>query len=218
MADLEKIEALSVFVYGEDDIDIAQKLVTEIDEGRYEADDEDYLVLTEEEADEKALQYAKDLIDVAGYEGLNLDITNYIDEERAYRDAFEEMNRSYMEEIQTEESSDDSLYLNRLHEELVEAGLCEDLESNPDIDEDSLVDDYEYEFSESTLEGYDGLYDYFENNFGKEEAIDLAKKSYAIDDDEIAEDIVNIDGRGSLLSSWDGNEYEENGYFIYKLG
>lgn len=111
--------------------------ITENDEFTFEIEssNETYLVLTDEEADEKALEYNKDILDELGIEDLHPYVyMDYIESEW-FDDAMHEYNKSYAYDIKNENSDD--TYINRLHEEMVSKGIL----SEPEWPDES---DYEY--------------------------------------------------------------------------
>lgn len=196
-----------------------------------------YLVLTEEEADKTAIDYARNLIDDIGIDNLSNGTKDVIYSEYVktdwYDEAMEEYNQSYADDIKTEASSDDDLYVNRLHEEMVEKGVMEEPEwpeesefEVEDADGDMEIDDDAYEDAKSDfrtdLEGevenniddfveqmgadYENGLEYYKDHFGEEETARIAVENDLVDKDAVAEYIVDQDGRGQSISSYDGGE------------
>lgn len=252
------------------------------DENLFVCGNEEYLVLTDSEADDRALQSVKDLIDDIGITGFgepakSYAFDNFVQTEW-FDEAMHEYNESYAYDIKSESASEP--YLNRLHEEMVEKGILEepewpdedDFESEEFDEEEPIEDDFdsEEEFEEahnewesakeefeeensnstkyedaraayeSELESdidnamesfiealdndYDDGLDYYEQNFGKEEIAAAATNNNLFDEDAFAEWLVNENGRGTELNSYNGGEDsititysgEDLEFFIYR--
>ena len=114
--------------------------ITEEDDEIFEVNGDEYFVLTDDEANEKALDYQLDLLEDVGIEGLEKHIyVDYIASDW-FDTAMHESHESYAWEIK-EESAEYDEYINRLHEEMVEYGVMDEPEW-PD------EDDYKYEREE----------------------------------------------------------------------
>ncbi len=163
---------------------------------------EDFEVLTEDEAEERAYELCINLIDDCGIESFNIDISDFIDEDYM-RDTLEEYYWGYVEDIRTE-PADYEEYENRLEQEIKECG-CDDEDGYVDY----LVGDGDYVNKYIDIFGEDSLNILIQNN----DAI--------IDKDSIAEYCVETDGRGHFISSYDGIEHEvvRDGelYLVYKI-
>jgi len=177
--------------------------------------DSEYLIFKNES---EALDYAhsrvmEDLEENIDY--FNEDfIYSQVDEESAeryFREVYDEMNTSYVEDI---ESESDSKYENRLVAEMVEAGI---------IDEEELAG---YEFSkenfieyltDNQIEDGNGGLDYYEMTFGKEEAMNVIKDNNLIDYSDTSDEAISVDGIAHFISSYDGNTIElPSGYMAYR--
>lgn len=210
----------------------------------------EWLVATEEGADEYAYERVESLIDDIGYEGFNEGfVQNHIDGDRMayyyeewFRDDVEEEPDSYLDddiygddmeltseakeeiekikdmigEVNEEiEETDDPIMREELEDKIQE--LESEIEELED-DEDS------YEFTEEAKERYvegrmqDIRYDpvSFLRDYGLEREIENF-----IDQDSFIEDVINSDGRGHTISSYDGEEdeieYEGTTYYIYRM-
>lgn len=162
---------------------------------------ENYLILTDEEAEEEAIESIKNTLEDCGYNCLNLNLSYYLDE-NFFKEIFEEHYLYYIEDIEEEGSIE---YDNRLVEEMAEAGV--------ESKEDYL--DYLLNSINDYIEEY--IFQYGEDNLN---AI-IKEHPECIDIDTLIDDILNCDGRGSTLSSYDGVEHEiklnNNFYYVYKL-
>ena len=210
----------------------------------------EWLVATEEGADEYAYERVESLIDDIGYEGFNEGfVENHIDGDRMayyyeewFRDDVEEEPESYLDddiygddmELTSEakeeiekikemigefneelEETDDSIMREELEDKI------QDLESEIEDLED---DEDSYEFTEEAKERYvesrmdDVRYDpvRFLRDYGLEREIENF-----IDQESFIEDVINSDGRGHTIASYDGNEdeveYEGTTYYIYRM-
>ena len=192
----------------------------------------------------------RSLIDDIGYEGFNEGfVENHIDGDRMayyyeewFRDDVEEEPESYLDddiygddmELTSEakeeiekikemigefneelEETDDSIMREELEDKI------QDLESEIEDLED---DEDSYEFTEEAKEKYvesrmdDVRYDpvRFLRDYGLEREIENF-----IDQESFIEDVINSDGRGHTIASYDGNEdeveYEGTTYYIYRM-
>lgn len=215
------------------------------DEKLFDVDSEEYLVLTDEEADEEAKTRAKDLLDDIGIDGLSDNVKDHIYQNFVttdwFDDAMKELNDSYAYDIKDEASSDSDMYVSRLHEEMVERGVMEEPEwpSEDDFEEDddafedatsdyrseleSEVEDKIDEFVEALNGDYENGLEYYQQNFGSEEVAEIVKNNDLLDMDAIAEYIIEFDGRGYTISPDYGEDsitikYRNKDYefYIYK--
>lgn len=180
----------------------------------------DYLVLTEDEADDLAVQNTKDILEDVGLEGLNIDITPYVEEDW-FRYALEESNQFYAEDILSES---DRTYDNRLVEECYSNGLISD--DDFELDEDGKIDYTKCQLdSDELIERYteylnDKIKDPIEEfifQYGQDYFDEIVIKNELVDLDDLAEEIVSLDGRGKSLATYDGEEREikSNGEWFY---
>jgi len=188
----------------------------------YSYNDEEYIVLTDKEADELAVEYMKDLLDDIGIEGTNLNQEDYINNTDWFDTAMQESYESYVKEIENES---DNTYDNRLIAELVETGLLDDddfeTDEDGDIDyynlnDDVNLDDKREKYIEVLMDNYSDSVEWFKSNFGDDEFNDILKDKDLIDIDRVVDDIIRIDGRGSVISSYDGAENKLNNFYIYR--
>lgn len=192
----EKIKALMDVVVGE----VENMEEVEIDT-IMEVDGEEYLVLTEDEAETRFHEQERELIEELGLSAFNEWASNYIMDNFLDRDYFDEILResmeNYIEGIKDEEG--------RLEEEMEEVGV-----ENEEDYIDYLI-----------LNAGDSI-QYYKNNFGDDGLQDLINRNESIlDIDGIIEYIEEVDGRGGLLASYDGQEHEvkvDGEYFyIYRV-
>ena len=135
-----------------------------------------------------------------------------------FRDIFDEWNMSYATDIMTE---DDDNYPNRLVAEMVEWGLMDNDEAKGE-DAEEIANDRMSDFVNALTEdqinqGNDG-FTYYIDNFGEEEAFQMALKQGLIDIEGASEDAVNMDGVAHFISSYDGEEIAlDGGSYAYRI-
>ncbi len=150
---------------------------------------------------------------------LNDFFLGYIDTNRAenfFTDIYNEQNYGYAEDIQSEGSSQG--YENRLVDELLERNIItEDQAEEEDFDGSDFIDEFVEEMTNDSINEGRGGYDYYESNFGEEEAKTLAKDNGLIDIRSASENAVNIDGVGHFLAGYDGADIElPSGAYAFK--
>lgn len=167
------------------------------------SDGEEYLVVTDEEADDEFYQYEENLIDELGLDAFSDWAKDYIIENCVDTEWFEnfyyEDYESYANDIETESASSDE-YENRLEEEMAEAE-CTTIEEFVEYMVDRIRDD---------------LVGQFEFDFGKDALRDVVSRYNLLDVDAVVDYIKEQDGR-EVLASYDGRENEVGEYFIYRL-
>lgn len=200
-----------------------------------ETDEEDmeFFVGTYDESYEAAKQDVLDLLDDIGIESLSPDYdwTQFVDDDY-FEQAYEEMERSYLEDIRNEDDYQD-IYANRLIQELVDDW---NILSNDDLveNEDGLLDIAdEDDYDDYIEQGVEALMNNIKDAYGTyakayldelgEENFDAFVKEHGnniLNYEDMAEDIVDTDGMGNSLARYDGKENEVmvNGtdYYIFR--
>ena len=205
----------------------------------------EYAVGLDEAADEAAIERTRSLIDDIGYEGFNPSFMEYyVDGDRVadyaedwFWDDVSEAPEDYLDDDDrelTQHSKDEIEKINeeigRLQEDLEELDSDVEIEVTQDrIDEleerkeDIKMDDDNYEYTEDAKDEYvERRMDEVRNDpvgflrdFGMEESI----KDF-IDEDDFIEGVIESDGRGHTLSSYDGTEneisFDDEWYYIYR--
>ena len=173
----------------------------EVEEGYREEiiviDGNEYLVLTDEEADQEYYEYQMGLIDDMGLDSfsdwakdeiLNHHITS--DYQVLFNEILEESMSCYI---------DDLRHMDELEEEMENAGR-----------------DNEDEFLEYLCDQEDSV-DYFKFNFGQDEYNRIIIENNLIDWDSVIEWTKDIDGRG-IMAGYDGVEMElGNNLYGYRI-
>lgn len=167
------------------------------------SDGEEYLVVTDEEADDEFYNYESELIDELGLDAFSDWAKDYIIENCVdtewFKNFYYEDYESYANDIETESASSDE-YENRLEEEMSEAGV-----------------DTKEDFVEYMVDGIrNDLVGQFEFDFGKDMLRDVVSRYNLLDVDAIIDYIKEQDGR-EILAVYDGIENEEGEYFIYRI-
>jgi hypothetical protein len=196
----------------------------------------EYAVGNDEAADEAAIERTRSLIDDIGYEGFNPTFFEYyVDGDRVadyaedwFWDDVSDSPEDYLDDKDEIEKINEEI--GHLQEDLEELDSDVELEMTQDrIDEleetkeDIKMDDDNYEYTEEAKDEYverrmDEVRDDpvgFLRDFGMEEGI----KDF-IDEDDFIEGVVESDGRGHTLSSYDGVEnevsFDDEWYYIYR--
>ena len=238
----------------EDDLENAESVYDLIPTG-YDTDDyaefeyggAEYLIATEDGADEYAYERVDNLLDDVGFQGFNPSfVESHIDgnlvAEYVVDMFYEDVNESpedYLDESNdrelTKEGKDriDSLkeeigeYQEQLEdtedttEEEELRGLIEELEQTiEEIEED---DDY-YEYTEEAKENYveSRIQEVKDDplNWLRDFGMEEQMDNF-IDKDGFIEDVISSDGRGQTISSYDGEEgevvYNNEYYYIYRM-
>ena len=197
---MERIEALTKFL----GVEVEDLTVSKYDERTFENEEADeYIVLTEEEADEAAEESIKELINDMGLESFTEDFQQWILDNCVDSDWFaeylEDYEIGYIEDIRCEEASYEE-YKTRLDEEMGDAGV-----------------DTEDEFLEYLIECYDDPVEWFKDMFGMEEFTNTIEEYNLIDWEAVINEAIEVDGCGHFIATYDGVENEMDGYFIYRL-
>lgn len=179
-----------------------------------------------DEAEEKAVEQVKDLLDDIGYTSIE-GWEDYVDEEW-FEEAMRESYDSYAEDIENEGSDE---FENRLVEECYERDLIDDADFDDDENGEPdhmscRVDFYKLQemLADDCVDDEMSHYRYasawYMDNFGEESFNDAVENNNLIDEDEISEYVVRSDGAANTLSSYDceENEYDFEGttYWIYR--
>lgn len=172
------------------------------------SDGTEYIVLDDDEADEAVRDYTENFIDDVGVTGFTPDFQEWI-----YTNAFDD---SGFYDIMRE-------YYENYYYDLDDADIiseAEDAELLDVEDEDNAdIDSLRYDLIEYSIDNEPDAVTWFRDNFG-DDAFNkqLASMSYALDINTIAEEMVYWDGRGHVLSSYDGDELElPDGYYGYRI-
>ena len=159
---------------------------------------EEYYVLTDEEAQEIYEEMQREIIEELGLEGFSSwareeIINNYLDI-NWFNEGMIEYHQSYI----------DDMYEDELKEEL---------------------DNYGVENEEELLECYTNAYDnglqFFQEMYDEKELMEIIERKNLLDIDKVIEYCQEIDGRGNIIASYDGEEEIEEvdniDYYIYRI-
>ena len=197
---MERIEALAKLLQ----VEVEDLTVSKYDERTFENEEAgEYIVLTEEEAYEKAEESIRNSIEDLGLELFSEDYQEKILENHTEKEWFDEYSEDYytyyIDEIRDEEASYEQ-YNSRLAEEMDDAGV--------ETEEEFL--DYLIECAGDSIEWYI-------DSFGYEEFKYVCEENDLIDWDSVTEDAILEDGIANSIDTYDGKEYEVGEYFIYRL-
>ena len=219
--DDERINALAEYL----NIDTSE--ISNIYDYEYETPEGDYLVVTEEEAEELAKEDIRNLYDDLGLESFTSSFRDWIIMNALDNDWFEEAVKesmeSYVEDIEDETSAD---FENRLIEEMYEHQVLtdDDFEEDEDgeIDYTSLkadidIDYKKEEFVDLLVENNGNAVEYCGDNYGWDWVAEMASTYNLIDLEEVVEQCIYEDGIAHFIARYDGEEIElENGLYAYR--
>ena len=205
----------------------------------------EYAVGNDEAADEAAIERTRSLIDDIGYEGFTPSFMEYyVDGDRVadyaedwFWDDVSEAPEDYLDDDDRELTQHSKDEIEKINEEIghlqedleeldseVEREVAQDrIDELEELKEDIKMDDDNYEYTQDAKDEYvERRMDEVRNDpvgflrdFGMEESI----KDF-IDEDDFIEGVVESDGRGHTLSSYDGVEnevsFDDEWYYIYR--
>lgn len=212
----KKIELLAKYL----EVEPSEIEQSDYDENTFEVagDGEEYLVVDEDTSRELAKESVRNVIDDLGISAFAPDFQDWILENALdydFEEALRESMSSYIEDIELESSNE---FDNRLIEELVESGILEDEDFEVDEDgeidyftlKDSVdLDDKKEEYLDNLIKDAGDPQQWYIANFGVDSVKDLVSEGWAtLDEDKIADEVIDIDGIALQLASYDGEEIE----------
>lgn len=195
-------------------------------DNRLSVNGNEYMVCTDEEADEAYDDYMRSGIDEMGIHYFNEWFQDWIINNCIDEDWFEDSLREEADYLAGEWLSErSSMYANRLVEECYDNNLIDDDDFETDEDgdpdyEQCTVDDWDLQerFKDWYVDNDDAI-EWFKMNFGEEEFKDAIQEHDLVDWDAVIEQCRYDNGRGCLAGA-DGaeNEFDYNGetYYIYQ--
>lgn len=244
----DRMEALFTFLVDEEGADITLDDLRPTSENynQFDTPEGEYLVLTDSEADQACYDDTENLIDEMGLDLWRKDtwqydyvIDNFVEGSDALWDDIKAFYISYFEDIASEHGT---TFKTRQQDEIIEildrlgelpvdydtlVDFVNDENSDPDCaafmeEWDDNVDDYIDICAEDSKNDWDNPLEYYTFNFGQEEIKYLADHGLLdFDIQGITDWIIDNDGRGQILSRYDGEEHEVdvNGvtYYIYRV-
>lgn len=212
----EKIQALADF------LEVDPSEISERYKNCYGYENKEYLVFTEDEAYDFAYEDVKNLIEDCGMECIN-GYERFIDWDYFYDD-MKENYKSYCVNIKEES---DNKFDNRLVKECYEEGIIDDDDFETVLDDDgNETDEIDYNYclkdNDELIEEYT---EYLCDTIDTQEYITGIYKTNeilkyfpnAVDEEALINYVIDTDGKGNVISSYDGKEYEKNGYLIYRV-
>ena len=186
------------------------------------SDGKEYLVLTDEQATNAAINEIKSLYYDIGLESFTDNFVaavidnGYVDE-YFFEEVMEGNNRVYAEDIKKE---DGEHYASRLIDEMVERGVIgeddigEDGNLKDNVDEDEVIDLFVGKLNDD----YTDAVEWYKDQFGFEDLKRVVKEEDLVDIEKAAKMAIDWDGRGHFLSYYDGEEIElPNDLYAYKI-
>lgn len=192
---------------------------SDYDENEFDVlnEDSEYLVLTYDEAYDRAVEYVKDTYDEMGLDAFTKSFRDWILENALDEDAFEDAVDDLAWSICSDKAEEYST--GEFGSELIEDAYDNDLLTDDDFEKD---EDGEIDYS--TLKDSVNLDDIEEQmvEIYKDTARDEIKDSFDltpyIDVDKVAEAAVDEDGVAHFLASYDGEEIELDGdWYAYRI-
>ena len=205
----------------------------------------EYAVGDDEAADEAATERTRSLIDDIGYEGFSPSFMEWhVDGDQVadyaedwFWDDMSDSPEDYLDDDDRELTQHSTDEIEKINEEIghlqedleeldseVEREVAQDrIDELEELKEDIKMDDDSYEYTEEAKDNYverrkDEVKEDpvgFLRDFGMEESI----KDF-INEDDFIEAVIEADGRGHTLSSYDGNEneisFDDEWYYIYR--
>lgn len=210
----------------------------EVDESSIKADEDNdtfeledgrvYMVLTEQEAYDKASDEIESLLDTEGLGVFSEDfqeyvISRYVDEDW-FRDALTESYESYVNDISYE---DDDTYGNRQIQELYDNGFLsdEDFERDEDgnIDYNTLkdsvdLDEKKEDYVEFLVDRSGDPVESYKEEFGADDFYKAITDNNLLSVSDVIDEAIDWDGVAHFIASYDGDELElEGDYYAYRI-
>jgi hypothetical protein len=190
-------------------LEVEPQDITNIYDNCYETPRGEYLVVTEDEANELAIQDIKNLYDDIGLDSFTPDFRDWIIEnaldQEWFRDVVVEGYESYVKDIDYEDG--------RLEDELLDAGIItqEDVKNGYDK-EDAMSKYVDY-----LVGSVDDAVTYCGDNYGWDWVSGAATEHNLIDLDVVCEQAIQLDGIANFLGRYDGKEHQlEGDLFAYR--
>ena len=181
-----------------EEIEKIEELKQGYDEKTVEIDGAEYLILTDEEAEDRAREILEEFLEEEGVGVVNLDLEYYYDS-RTLEDLAGEVLEAFI--IDTVEDLDEE----ELEEEMEIWGAS----SKEELIE-KKIDDRDAE-------------EVLKELYTDEELLEVMMEADGIDIERLIDDIIWIDGRGIIISDYDHSEIEipvrdDELYYIYRIG
>jgi len=192
----------------------------------YKVDGDEYLVLTDEEATEKAEEEIQNVFDDLGLDSFTDSfkewiMNNCVSTGKVY-DWMLDSYRSYVDDIELE---NDYTFGNRLIQELYDNGLLEDEDFEvedgeilyDELRDSSILDSKKEEYANQLASTMDPM-DWLKEIYSEKDLAKLIVDEDMIDMEALIEECIRLDGRGHFIAYYDGNELDlGNGLFAYQV-
>ena len=201
---MNKKEALAKYLH------LNQNDIDEIYEDEFETSDgEEYLVLTEEEAYDMAVEDIKEIFYELGLEAFTPTFRDWIKEncikQSYFEDWCQEDIESYYYDLDDDELLDEALNYGYIDEDDIENGTYD-------------IESLRSTMIEQTFNAVDDYVQYFIDLCGSDYVTEfLTEHPDVIDIDAVADECISVDGLGHFLAAYDGKEIElDNNYYAYR--
>ncbi len=212
----ERIKALATYLGVEED---------EITEGYrddvFDVNDEEYLVLDDDEADEAVVEDVENLVYDIGLEAFtdamqDWILENAVDNMDWFDDALEEDMNYYVDNMDDDEVVEEAIRYDVIDED---DAYIEDEDGNQEINPELDLEDVGEKLVQALIDEQEDAYTWYVDNFGENSVRDLINDgTITLDYQAIADEVMSWDGRGNSLASYDGDEIElDNGLYAYRL-
>lgn len=172
------------------------------------------------DAESEAIDQARDNIEQLGFDSFSDSFKEQIIDEGLintswFEQAMHETNEAYASDIKDEGSNE---YANRLVEECIDRGVIDESELDENKDYAGNIDDLVYEYAEYLDNEEDDALDWYRTQFGDDNLQQIIEDNDLLDEDKIAERMVQLDGPERYLAvddQYDEVDYDGVSYFIF---
>ena len=194
-----------------------------------EDDGSEYIVADYGVAKELAKERVKSTFEEDGLSAFTSNFADYVcknfGDKEFIDDTVEECLNDDIEDLHDEDAFD-SKFETRFEEECYEYNVLgdEDFEENEDgvlvLKDKSVtnIEELEYQLKSAIFANIGDHYDYLYDRFGEDEVREMLENNNAFDEEAIAEEVINSDGIGIQLASYDFEELDlGDGLFAYRI-
>lgn len=196
---------------------------------KVEDDDSEYIVADYGVAKELAKERVKSIFEEEGLSAFTPNFADYVcknfGDKEFIDDTVEECLNDDIEDLHDEDAFDNK-FETRFEEECYEYNVLgdEDFEENEDgvlvLKDKSVtnIEELEYQLKSAIFANIGDHYDYLYDRFGEDEVREMLENNNAFDEEAIAEEVINSDGIGIQLASYDFEELDlGDGLFAYRI-
>ena len=185
------------------------------------SDDNEYIITTEKNAEQYAYDSARAIVKEMGLKGFSEDYAWYVVNNFCDEDDLERIVRESIEsDIENEYDRDDMIeyLLDELEERISSFDRSEYEDEDGNIKEDISIDDILREYKDELIEDRltdRNFIDYLIDIYGKGKSLlKFIENNVNINWDDVIEDMIETDGLGHFLSSYDGKLHYLEGKYV----